>query len=625
MSKLGRVFGVGLVFGGAGLAALSCAQDARDFTPADGEGGEGGQIGSVGGSGQSGGTGGSGDGGTGSGGDGDGGSGTGGEGDGGSGGGTGGDGSGGGQSTCTDMLPGGEECGGTCDPCPDGYTCEEATDCEGDVCTGQGECCTSQDEGDLCAGKCGMIDNCGTPAVCASCIGESTCNSANVCDCLERPCAIQTWSFGNANAEVIAGIAVDAGGNLWVVGDFRGTLQFGADTLTSVVGSSASDDIFLVKFDPMGMPVFAESFGDGSDQEARGIAVDGAGNVVIIGRSSGTINFGGSDLATSSDMVIAKFNAAGVHQFSDFYGPGNVYPTHVSIDQATGEILVVGYFWDTLDFGALATMTSNDPDGGYYDPFMVRFNAVGVPQYSKRVGDVFYDYAYSGAMVGSYAYVAGLFDGILDFGSPNPTPRTSTGNSDLFVAKLGKSSFSHVWTQRFGDAGATGDAVYAAPHLAVAPTGDVFVAGNFEGIMEFTPQLSTANNNEMFLARLDTDDGSSVWADQYANAVPGAMVVGPDGALYVTGIARGDIDFGGGNRPWSGTDDLFVAKFALNGDHLYSRVFQAPTGTQAGRAVAASAAGECWIGARFDGQLPLGLQTLQSQGGNDVALGKFAP
>lgn len=613
MSTLRRVSGGFLIFGGTALAIASCAQDARDFTPVDGEGGEGGQVPGVGGSGQTGGSSSTGGAGNGDGGN----SSTGGDGSGGDG--TGGDGSGGEPSTCTDELPSGDECGGTCDPCPDGLACDSADDCVGDVCTDGGECCTSADEGELCEGKCGTLDNCGVDVTCATCVGEATCGSENVCECDERPCAIFTTSFGDVNNQQIIGMAVDGGGNLFLTGNFTGTLQFGNTTLTSYADSST--DIFLAKFDPMGVPLWASAFGGPSDHNSRGVAVDGAGNVILLGYSYGSINFGGNDLP--NQMVIAKFNGAGTHQFSESYGPGNIDPSAVTTDMATGEIIVVGAFYDDLDFGPLSTISSTGTYG-YNDTFMVRFSAAGVPQSAKRVGANYDEYAESAAVVGSYTYVTGWFKDVLDFGNPNPTPLTSTGWSDMFVAKLGKSTFSHVWSKRFGDAGPDDYAVDTPRLIVDPPSGDVVVGGNFTGTMEFTPTLTTAEY-EMYLARLTSDNGSSVWAKQFAGAELGAMTLGPNGNFFVAGRATGDVNFGGGNRPWSGTDDVFIARFAGNGDHIYSRVFESPTGIQNAEAVAATQAGEVWIGARFQGQLEFGTGPLQTQGGYDIAIGKYAP
>jgi hypothetical protein len=199
----------------------------------------------------------------------------------------------------------------------------------------------------------------------------------------------------------------------------------------------------------------------------------------------------------------------------------------------------------------------------------------------------------------------------------------ATGWSDLYVAKLGKSTFSHVWSKRFGDNG--DDYAVDTPRLVVdPPSGDVIVAGNFTGDMEFTPALSTTGY-ELFFARLASGDGNGVWAKQFENAELGALALGPQGHVFMAGRATGDMDFGGGTRAWSGTDDVFIARFAGNGDHVYSRVFESPTGVPFAEAIGSTQAGEVWLGARFDGQLEFGTGPLQTQGGNDIAIGKYAP
>jgi hypothetical protein len=600
MAKFGNVRRLMILLGGAFLLPLACSGEERDFAPAA-SGGSGGKAGK-GGGGQA--TGGEGE-----------------EGGSGAATSTAGDNAGGGPTMCTDTLPSGDECGGTCDPCPDGLACNEGTDCSGGVCMTTNECCTPAAEEDACAGFCGTVLNCEVEVTCSDCVGEAMCNADNLCECPTRPCALASASYGDANVQQVRGLALDTEGNAYVVGDFKGTLTFGEDILTS--DGVTWSDVYLVKFLPDGTPDWAQKFGDSSDQQARGVAVDGADNVVIIGTRSGTVNFGGSDLI-AGDMFIAKFDSAGVHQFSDAYGADNTQPKAVACDPATGEIVVTGWFYGTLQFGSLSSMASADQAQAYFDLFTVRFSATGMPGYSKRFGAGFDEFGESVAVSGSYAYFAGTFRGDLDFGSPNPTPLTATGYSDLFVAKLGKNSFSHGWSKRFGNAGA--DYAVDTARLVVDPlTGDVIVGGNFTGTMEFTPELSTAGY-EMFLARLeDATNGTSVWATQIAGAEIRAMALGADGYVYVTGSASGDVDFGGGTISASATDDVFLAKYDLDGNHVYSRVFTSPTGNQYGEGVDATASGTAWIAVRFDGQLELGMDPLQTQGGFDIAIGKYAP
>jgi hypothetical protein len=75
-------------------------------------------------------------------------------------------------------------------------------------------------------------------------------------------------------------IAADAEGNCYVTGEFNGySIVFGQ----SVVVGLQTNEVFTAKFDSMGKPLWANRFGNGQYEEARGIAVDGAGNCYMIG------------------------------------------------------------------------------------------------------------------------------------------------------------------------------------------------------------------------------------------------------------------------------------------------------------------------------------------------------
>lgn len=474
---------------------------------------------------------------------------------------------------------------------------------------------------EACADRCGDVVVCGETFTCAGCDGELSCGGTgtpNVCGCAEPPCALFATSHGDANEQRIVGLAVDHEGNVFVAGNFRGTITFGTDVHTNA--GATRYDMFLVKLDPTGAVLWSRSFGGpgdattDTDQQVKAIAVDGAGNVILAGTTYGVVNLGGADL--NNDILIAKYGPDGSHVFSAAYGTEfSSSPTALAIDPATYDIVMAGDFWGTLRFGTLSGMTAVG-DQAYFDMFLVRFRPDGTPTYSRRYGDGWEQNASSLAVAASHVYMAAAFTGTFDFGAPNTTSLTSSTYYSLALTKLGLGTFHHVWSRQLGTE--VGGAL-----LAADPAGNLFVGGSFSGSLEITdPPLSSAN--AAFLARLGAD-GVTAWARQYENVGIDALAVGADGSLYVAGQVTGAADLGAGPIPYSGSQDAFIAHFGADGTHLFSRVFSAPVGNQSAVAIGAGPDGEVWAGLSFQGQVDLGLGELRTEGGNDVAIGRFVP
>lgn len=477
---------------------------------------------------------------------------------------------------------------------------------------------------EVCADRCGEIVVCGQAFTCGTCEGELSCGgagTANVCGCAEPPCALFTDSFGDAAIQLIRGLAVDYEGNVFVAGDFRGTITFG-DTTHTNAGSGSRYDMFLVKFDRSGNVLWSRSFGGAADattdrdQRVRGLAVDGAGNVVLAGEGSGIVSFGGANL--ENDILIAKFNGDGEHLWSAAYGTEfTSYPTAIAVDPGTYDVVMTGAFWGTLRFGSLSAMTATGTQA-YYDMFVVRFRAAdGVPQYSRRFGDEWEQQPNSVAVSRSHVYIASTFYGTFDFGAPNVTTLSSSTYYSLAIARLGVSTFTHSWSSSFGTN------VWGV-ELAADQNGNLFVSGGFSDSLDIiTPALTTAAG-AAFLAKLD-EGGTTTWARQYENVDITALAVGADNSIYFAGVASGDTDLGGGSISYSGTRDAFIAHLAADGTHLFSRVFVSAGADQVAAGIGASADGEVWAGFDFQGNVDLGTGELRTAGATDIAIGRYVP
>jgi hypothetical protein len=143
-------------------------------------------------------------------------------------------------------------------------------------------------------------------------------------------------------------IALDGDGNVFVTGVVRGPVDFGGGRL----GGGFLPAVFVVKFDANGDHLWSQIFGD-SGARGQGIAVDGAGNVLVAGEFLGTVDFGGGSLisAGSFDIFVAKFDPSGTPLWSKRFGDiDSDRGWGIAVD-GTENVVVTGEFEGTVNFG----------------------------------------------------------------------------------------------------------------------------------------------------------------------------------------------------------------------------------------------------------------------------------
>lgn len=238
------------------------------------------------------------------------------------------------------------------------------------------------------------------------------------------------WSkrLGGAGIDIPESLAVDPSGNALVTGSFEGSVDFGGGALTSAGG----EDIFVLKLSSAaGAHVFSQRAGGASGDRGTSIAADGAGNVLVTGRYTDTIDFGGGALvsAGSNEGFYVKYSPAGAHVFSQRFGsPGADSGASITADPA-GNIVLLGSLSGTVDLGGgpFTALSSSDP-------FILKLSANGGHIWSKHYGGVGAEWSESVATnaAGEIAFTGGS-TGSLDFGGG---PLMYAGDIDVFVVKL---------------------------------------------------------------------------------------------------------------------------------------------------------------------------------------------
>jgi hypothetical protein len=113
---------------------------------------------------------------------------------------------------------------------------------------------------------------------------------------------------GTYNGE-IRSMTTDAQNNLLVVGYFRGTYNFGNQSLTSP--AYGVDNGFLAKYTSAGAPVWAEGLISPASQSLGGVAVDSSNRPIVTGGFTGTTGCASQTLTStggSTDIILGRLD-----------------------------------------------------------------------------------------------------------------------------------------------------------------------------------------------------------------------------------------------------------------------------------------------------------------------------
>jgi hypothetical protein len=360
--------------------------------------------------------------------------------------------------------------------------------------------------------------------------------------------------IGSDSDESGKGIATDSNGNVLVTG-YQGSysVDYGGGPQTSRGGN----EIFVAKYSSAGSWVWSKTIGGSGYDQGNGIAADTAGNVFVtgyIGSSASGVDFGGGAIFSVglADGFLVKYSSTGAHVWSKrFGGSGNDTGMAVSTDGA-GNVVVVGSFEGTVDFGG-GNLTSS----GSRDVFVAKYSPTGQHLWSKKFGgtgdEVGYGVAFDSA---GEVLLNGKFQGSVGFGG---AALTSSGLDDIFLVKLSGANGAHLWSKGFGST--SGD---VALSLDVDSARNVVMTGYFTGSVNFGGGALSGTGLEVFVAKYDSA-GTHVWSRRYGGfdtQIGNSVAIAPTGHVSVTGYFSSNIDLGTGLLTSAGNYDAFHGSIA---------------------------------------------------------------
>jgi hypothetical protein len=479
-----------------------------------------------------------------------------------------------------------------------------AMQCTGpEACDDQNVCTQDSCEGAMCVNAPALA---GTP-----CEGGKACDESGAC---ANVAASFSKGLGGPGNDAATAVAVDSAGNLLVAGTFEQAVDFGAGPLTS----AGSKDIFVVKLDPSGDPIWSKSFGGAASEMVGDAACDDAGNVILVGSSQSVIDFGGGALpnAGEDDVFVVKLDPDGKHVWSKQFGASSKqFGESVAVDGG-GNVVLSGRFEVSIDFGAGPLISS-----GTSDIFITKLGPSGALAWAKSYGEGGIQLAPKVAVDSAGNIVStGGFEGMVDFGGG---PVVSAGGIDVYILKLDPSG-KHMWSKAAGD----GTNLQMGGDIGVDSAGNVVVTGTLLGSMDFGGgMLLETGGPDVFVVKLDPN-GGHMWSKDYGDrgAQGGAaLAVVPGEKVAVTGAFGGTLDFGGAqvSSPDNGTKSIFLAELDASGAHVMSARSYVP-GIHDVYAVAADKQGNVVVAGSYSDVIGFGNGDLPKAGATDIFVAKFA-
>ena len=453
---------------------------------------------------------------------------------------------------------------------------------------------------------------------------------------------VSAWtdSMGGALEDEGFGITVGPGGSIVVTGSFQGSADFDPGPSTRILTSRGSTDAFVVKLADDGSLIWAVSFGGTETTQSRDVAIDSRGDIYVIGSFQGQTDFdpGPADRSIAShgstDIFLLRLDPNGDYVRAITLGSDESDDGQAVFVDGRRHIYITGSFEESMNVnpdpnGKDTVLTSEGND----DIFVVRYTNDGTLLRAWSMGGsqdaVGRDIAVDSA--GS-VFIAGDFEGKVDFDPDLDDVKRSAGDEDVFVVKFDDAA-DLKWSATVG--GLDED---ERPSLSIGSFDTVYVTGNFESTADFDPGpgeylLTSRGNEDIFLLKLERF-GVLGWAKAigglYSDRGEG-IIAGPNEDFFVTGSFESSVDFDPGPGQTflnsAGNKDAFLSRYANSGRFYSAQAMSGPQ-EECGRAVALNQTDGVFVAGSYQDTVNFNAgataQMRSAAGGRDVFVVKRA-
>lgn len=422
---------------------------------------------------------------------------------------------------------------------------------------------------------------------------------------------IPDWvkDIGGTGESKTSGVAVDQYDNVYVSGNFQGTLTFNPGTSPITLTSKGSYDVFVAKYTYDGQLLWATRFGGTNLDQANALAVDLNGNAYIpcMTMSSGidsaprqgVFNFSGS----GQDGLLVKIDKDGEFEWARKIGGSNDDAGHMATTDNEGNVIIAGKFSSSNVVLDSWTISSN----GNYDGFMVKYAPNGNVIWAYAIGSGQDDEIF-GVKTTSTNEVAimGYITTSANLNPKGPAVILNTNKQIFYLAKYSKDG-DLIWSNTIdGTNNRCGT-------IAVNGSDDIYVNGAYTGNVTFNSIVPgnslTLNNNtglDLYLTKYKTN-GELTWARRMKGTGNASLsyhiAADIDDNVYISGYFNGTLQFGDAPNSTSltyhGMQDTFFGKYDAAGNFIWAFNFGSACIGNFGHKIAVDSKKNVLLGGRF--------------------------
>jgi len=324
---------------------------------------------------------------------------------------------------------------------------------------------------------------------------------------------VQQWALEIAKNTVsgsfnpkMSDIITDAVGNVYLTGNYSGTMVFGTGTQSVQLTSNGTSSCFVAKYNNTGTLQWVSNVGYSNTGliQPSSITLNGT-DIFVSGKFSSTATFGSLPAITSNggfDIFFAKLNSSGIIQ--------NVINAGSSAHESTGEsdayngsIYFTGNYKNTINVGGNTIVSAGDQDG-----FIAKVNANTMAvTWIKEVKGSGYGSITGVAVKNSRVFISGECIGGTTLGD---------GTSNIIF----NSSTKKIFIERFDDLGTYnwhktidginslsnsigGSKIDVDGNMNIVTVGNYSVSININNII-----YSSAGDEDFFIEKISSIDGS---------------------------------------------------------------------------------------------------------------------